>query len=150
MNKIVLSAIVLSISLAGLAQTIPAAARRDIDAGNQAWIEALKTGNAALVAATYEEDGVECAPSGECEKGRAAYEQKTKARLEKLGRAQSAEVHTAGSVRQGDFIYEWGSARAEFPGGKKIDGRYLTVWHRQADGHWKIFRNLPIPADRAP
>ena len=42
-------------------------------------------------------------------------------------------------------MYEWGRAEAEFSSGKKISESYLTAWQQQADGSWKIFRNLVIP-----
>ena len=138
--------LLLLFSLPAFAQN-PPTARRDIDAGNQAWVDAMKTGNIAAVVASYADDALDCGPTGDCIKGRAAYEQKMKDRVATLGHARSALVHTASSTQQGDFIYEWGSARAEFANGKKIEGRYLTVWQRQPDGHWRIFRNLSIPPD---
>lgn len=128
-------------------QSVSPAARKSINAGNQAWVDAMKTGDVSEVAATYTDDAVDCGPTGDCEKGRAVYEQKMKERIAKLGRASSASVSSAGSVQQGDFVYEWGSAKAEFANGRKINGRYLTVWQRQPDDTWKIFRNLSIPAD---
>ncbi len=130
--------------------SIDADARRDIDAGNQAWIDGMKAADTAAVAATYADDAVDCGPTGECEQGRAAIAAHLKARSDALGRADSGHVASAGSVQRGDFVYEWGEARAGFPGGKAISGRYLTVWHRDPDGHWKIFRNLSIPPDRKP
>jgi ketosteroid isomerase-like protein len=38
-----------------------------------------------------------------------------------------------------------GAAKAHFPNGKSIPHNYLIVWQRQADGTWKVFRNLVIP-----
>jgi len=52
-----------------------------------------------------------------------------------------------GSVQQGSFVYEWGRAEASFANGNNVVDRYLTVWHRQSDGSWKIFRNMVIPDD---
>jgi uncharacterized protein (TIGR02246 family) len=125
-------------------------ARHDIDAGNQAWIDGMKTGDAAAISATYADDAVDCGPTGECEKGRAAIEAHLKARSSALGHADSGTVTSAGSVEEGQLVYEWGQAQATFPGGKEVSGRYLTVWRREPDGHWKIFRNMSIPADRKP
>lgn len=128
---------------------IDAAARKAIDAGNQAWIDGMKTGNAAEIARTYAEDAVDCTPSGDCIRGRAALENYFGERLSKTGRAQSASVMSAGATQQGDFVYEWGRAEAVLAGGKRVSGRYLTAWRRQPDGSWKIFRNMPIPDDAA-
>jgi hypothetical protein len=39
---------------------IEASARKEIDAGNQAWIDGMKQGMAAPIAATYTEGAVDC------------------------------------------------------------------------------------------
>src|SRR5262249_32931134 len=126
-------------------RTIEAAARKGIDAGNQAWIDGMMQGAAAPIAATYSEEGLDCSPTGECIRGRAAIEQHIEEQIERLGRAQSASVKSVGSVQQGDFVYEWGRAEASFANGKKVVDRYLTVWQRQRDASWKIFRNMVMP-----
>ena len=122
-------------------------ARRGIDSGNQAWVTGMKDGKAALIAATYAENAVDCAATGECVKGRAAIEDYIRARIAKLGRATFASATSLGSVQQGDFVYEWGRSEVIFGDGGKVAHRYLTVWQRQPDGFWKIFRNMPIPDD---
>lgn len=121
------------------------AALRYIHEGNQAWVNGMKSGDAAKIAATYAADALDCGATGECLKGRAAIESATKARTAKMGRAASASVMSLGSVQRGNFVYEWGSATAAFAGGKKIEGSYLTVWQKQKDGSWKIFRNMALP-----
>jgi ketosteroid isomerase-like protein len=137
------------ISTTGTAQTkaIDPAARKDIDAGNQAWATGMKQGNATLIAATYAENALDCPVTGDCIKGRAAIEDYMKARTAKLGRATFASATSLGSVQQGDFVYEWGRAELSFGDGPKAAHRYLTVWQRQPGGTWKIFRNMPIPDD---
>lgn len=128
-------------------QAIDAAARRDIDAGNQAWVMGMKDGSAAPIAATYAENALDCAATGECVKGRAAIENYLATQIAKLGRATFAAATSLGSVQQGDFVYEWGRAEVSFGDGQKVGHRYLTVWQRQPGGVWKIFRNMPIPDD---
>ena len=125
--------------------TVAALARAGIDAGNQAWIDGVKTGNIALITATYAEDAVDCGPTGECFRGRLQIERHMRTQLTSLGRARAAAVRTWGSSQQGNFVYEWGRAEATFDGGKSLVDKYLTVWQNQADGSWKIFRNLVIP-----
>jgi ketosteroid isomerase-like protein len=129
-------------------QTIEPAARKGIDAGNQAWIEGVKAGEAAPIAATYADNAVDCGPTGECIGGRVAIEQEIKDLFAKRGRAKGAHVSSVGSVQQGEFVYEWGQAEASFATGSKLIERYLTVWHKEADGSWKIFRNMVIPDDK--
>ncbi|HME07806.1 MAG TPA: hypothetical protein VKG25_12175 [Bryobacteraceae bacterium] len=59
------------LSVMGAAQTgaIDPAARKDIDAGNQAWVAVMKDGRSAPIAATYAENAVDCTAAGECVKG---------------------------------------------------------------------------------
>jgi ketosteroid isomerase-like protein len=130
-----------------LAQSKPieSAARTQIDAGNQAWIDGMKQGSFGLIAATYTPDAVDCNPGGDCIRGRTAIENHMKEEMTELGKADEASVTSIGSVEQGRFIYEWGQAEAHFRGGRKIVDRYLTAWQEQPDGTWKIFRNLVIP-----
>ena len=139
----------LFLSLSAFAQTTPASpsARSGIDAGNQAWIDGVKTGDVTRIIATYALHSVDCGPAGACIEGRAAIEQHMRAEYAKLGRATSASVASWGSTQSGTFVYEWGQAQASFPNGKTIVDKYLTVWQRQPDGTWKIFRNLVIPHD---
>lgn len=124
---------------------IDSVARRQIDAGNQAWIDGMKQGNTAMIAATYTQDAVDCSPAGDCIRGGSAIEAHMKEEMTKLGKASSASVTSVGSVQQGRFVYEWGQAEASFPSGKKVVDRYLTAWRQEPDGSWKIFRNLVIP-----
>jgi ketosteroid isomerase-like protein len=126
-------------------QPIESAARRRIDAGNQAWIDGMKQGSVGLIAATYTPDAVDCNAEGDCIRGRPSIEEHLKKEMTVLGEADVASVTSIGSVEQGRFIYEWGRAEAHFPSGRKILDRYLTTWQEQPDGTWKIFRNLVIP-----
>ena len=125
---------------------VSAAARQGIDAGNQAWIEGMKRGDAGRIAAFYAEDAVDCTPAGECIRGREAIERRLADRVAKLGRAASASVTSKGATEQGDFVYEWGEAQASFPNGGRVAGNYLTVWRAKRGGGWEIFRNIGIPA----
>lgn len=148
LRGIAMFVLLLSTACFAWAQTPEPAARKGIDAGNQAWIDGVKSGEAAPIAATYADDGLDCGPTGECVCGRAAIEQEIKDLFAKRGRAQGAQVSSVGSEQQGDYVYEWGQAEASFATGNKLVERYLTVWHREADGGWKIFRNMVIPDDK--
>jgi ketosteroid isomerase-like protein len=134
-------------SAVGWAQTGPISqpARAGIDAGNQAWIDGMKRGDAARIAATYAENAVDCGPAGDCFAGRTQIEKHIADRMALSGRARSASVQSWGATEQGSFVYEWGRAEAAFDGGRTLAGSYLTVWQRQPDGVWKIFRNMAIP-----
>jgi ketosteroid isomerase-like protein len=124
---------------------IESAARKQIDAGNQAWIDGMKQGNVGLIVSTYTAEAVDCDAEGNCIRGRSFIEEHMKEGMAKLGKADVASVTSVGSVEQGHFIYEWGKAEAHFQSGRRILDRYLTAWQEQPDGTWKIFRNLVIP-----
>jgi ketosteroid isomerase-like protein len=113
---------------------IDSSARGQIDAGNQAWIDGMKQGRVALIAATYTADAVDCSPTGDCIRGRSDIEDHMKEEVATLGKADSASVTSIGSVQHGHFIYEWGQAEAHFPSGRKIVDHYLTAWQEQPDG----------------
>jgi ketosteroid isomerase-like protein len=134
-----------SMAMFSMAQTPDVSARTAVDAGNQAWIEGVKTEDVRRIIATYTEDAVDCAPTGECLRGRVQIERQMTTQLASLGRARSAAVKTWGSTEQGSFVYEWGQAEATFVSGKKLVEKYLTAWQKQPDGTWKIFRNMVIP-----
>ena len=120
-------------------------AKEAIDAGNQAWIEGMKAGDIARIGATYAEDAVDCDPKGNCIEGRNRIERRIADQLARLGRARAAAVKSLGMTEHGVFVYEWGQAEAGFAHGKSLVEKYLTVWQRQPDGNWKIFRNLVLP-----
>jgi len=130
-----------------LAQSEPieSDARRQIDAGNQQWVDAMRQGNVALLVPGNAVDAVDCSAEGNCITGRLTLGEHMKEEMASLGKADSASVISRGSVQQGHYVYEWGEAKAHFPNGKTIMDRYLTVWQKQPDGTWKVFRNLVIP-----
>jgi ketosteroid isomerase-like protein len=136
---------VLSASLIAQSGTLSVSARAGIDAGNQAWIDGVKTGDVSLISATFAEDAIDCGLTGECIRGRSDIERHMRAHIASMGRARSAAVESVGSSQQGKFVYEWGQAEATFDDGKMLVEKYLTVWQRQPDGSWKIFRNMVIP-----
>jgi ketosteroid isomerase-like protein len=146
-GKLMLMSSLLLCCAACLAQSKPidSDARQQIDAANQQWVDAMKQGNAALLLPGNTVDAVDCSPEGSCVTGRSALGEHMKAKMAKLGKADSASVISRGSVQQGRYVYEWGEAKAHFPNGKTILDRYLTVWQKQADGSWKLFRNLVMP-----
>ena len=129
----------------GRAQISAASSADAIDEGNKAWILGMKTGDAGVIAETYALDAVDCGTKGDCEHGRPAILVKLQERLARIGHAASASVTSHGSTVQGEFVYEWGEASAQFDNGQHVGGRYLTVWQKQGGGTWKIFRNIAIP-----
>src|SRR5260370_34076661 len=52
-----------------VAADLPANLKKDIDAGNQAWVDGLKAGDANRIVSSYSQDSVNCNAAGDCVKG---------------------------------------------------------------------------------
>lgn len=115
---------------------------------NSEWTVAMKTGDAAIIAAPYTDDAVFVGYDGSCAKGRAEVEKLYRSRFAKGGLAVSAKLEPRRVDVDGDVAYESGSGEIETARDGKTTvnrGRYLTVWKRQSDGDWKVFRNVVFP-----
>lgn len=126
---------------------VPADARREIDAANEAWIPALERQDAAAVAEPYSDDAVFVTPAGESVIGRAGVEKITRTRFG-VSRVVGGTIEQDGLVMQGSLVYEWGHATLQVEQRDRTRaesrGRYVTVWKRVPSGHWRIWRNLSL------
>ena len=119
-----------------------------IHKANSDWLSAMKTGDAATIAAPYAEDGIFVGADGVCTKGRSEIEKLYLTRFQKAGVAASTKIDSRNVTVDGDLAYESGYGEIGFNKDGKTTtggGRYLTVWQRQADGDWKIIRNIVLP-----
>jgi uncharacterized protein (TIGR02246 family) len=121
---------------------------RAIRKANSDYVGAMKTGDAAAIAAPYTDDAVFVGIDGACTRGRAEIEKMYRARFERSGLAKSTRINSRRVVVDGNLAYESGSGEI----GRLREGklstdsaRFLTVWQRQADGEWKILRNVVFP-----
>ena len=129
-----------------LADDLPANLRNDIDVGNQAWVDGLKAGDANHIVSSYSEDSINCNAAGDCVKGPMAVVAQYKEIIAKFGLATSGFVRSETLHVDQDLAYESGYAEAHFLNGAVRKGRFSTVWKREDDGHWKIFRNISLQA----
>jgi len=121
---------------------------RAIEKANSEFIAAMKTGDAAPIAAPYTDDAVFIAFDGTCTQGRTEIEKMYRARFERSGLASSTKVNSERLVVDGELAYESGYAEIRSLKQGKLEingGRFLTVWQRQAAGEWKILRNVVLP-----
>ncbi len=125
---------------------LPANLKKDIDAGNQAWVEGLKAGDVDRIVSSYSEDSVNCNAAGDCVKGLMAVAGQYKEVIARFGRATSGFVRSEMLHVDHNLAYESGYAEARFLNGAVRKGRFSTVWKREGDGHWKIFRNISLQA----
>lgn len=128
---------------------ILATARPDIDAANAAWLPGLEQRNAAMIAAAYADSGLFIAGDGTVTRGRDAVARLYAARFPHLRTIRRGSVVQDGlTVLSPTRIVEWGHAWLEMDPARgtgppvRSGGQYLTVWSREADGHWRIARNL--------
>lgn len=88
-------------------------------------------------------EGFRLPPSGEVPKG----PQQVWAQLAALPKAvMSWEPRYAEVFAPGDWGWTWGDWQAHEPGagGRRVaQGRYVTIWRKQADGSWKVRGALP-------
>ncbi len=123
---------------------LPPNLRHDVDAGNRDWLAGFEAGDARLMARSYATDAVFCGPGGDCIHGAAAIAAHYADAVRRFGRAVAASVQSQALRVDGDLAFESGRAQARFRDGRALAGRFSTVWKRQPDGHWKIFRNLSL------
>ena len=110
---------------------------------------AMTKADTTSIAEPYTSDAVFVSPDGTATKGRAQIEQLYRDRFARSGPALEVRIESQELMAGGDFAYERGRGsitRSEK--GKRVTSwaRFLTIWQRQADGDWKIFRNVVLPA----
>ena len=128
---------------------ILASARPEIDAANAAWLPGLQQRDADALAAAYADSGLFVAGDGAVTRGRAAVARMYAARFPRLRPIRTGAVVQDGlTVLEPTRIAEWGHGWLELAPERdgeppeRSGGTYLTVWQREADGHWRIVRNL--------
>ena len=122
--------------------------RRAIEKANSEFEAAVKTGDAVTIGAPYTERAVFVGIDGACTQGRTEIEKMYRVRFERAGFASSAKINSKRLVIDGDLAYESGYGEVGHVKDGKVSingGRFLTVWQRQADGEWKILRNVVLP-----
>ncbi len=128
---------------------ILASARPEIEAANAAWLPGLRQHDAKSIAAPYAESGLFIAGDGTVTRGRDAVARMYEARFPKLRPIRGGGIVQDGlAVLAPTRIAEWGRGwldlEPERAGAPPVrsGGSYVTVWERQADGHWRIVRNM--------
>ena len=122
-----------------------AAIRTAIEAANKSQADAIAKGDLAGAVANYVDDAVVLFPNSPAWKGKAAAQ---KGFTDMLAQAafKDPAIRTDDVIVAGDLAIETGTyAWTMVPKkGKEMkdDGKYLTVWKKQADGSWKIIRDM--------
>jgi len=123
-------------------------ARQAIDKGNAQWVEAWDKADASLIAALFANDGVLLGRNGKVFKGPEEIFQRQKTVMESAGKGVKSTVTTVDFWLDGDTAYETGTYSYKYQEkGKPVteEGRYVTIWKRQADRSWKIIMDMGVP-----
>ena len=119
--------------------------RAMLDASNRAFAEAMLKGDTAAVVAKYAEDAVSYQSYSEPVVGKANIAKSVRDWFAGMKYAEADagtdEIYPIGS----DMILELGhySGKANVLGREMNDhGRYMNLWKKQADGSWKLFRDI--------
>ena len=121
---------------------------RAVEKANSEFIVAIKTGDAATIAAPYLENASFIMIDGASVQGRTEIEKMYRDRFARFGLARSAKINSKSLVVDNDLAYESGYGEIGMLKDDKLSikgGRFLTVWQRQTNGDWKIMRNVVLP-----
>ena len=114
-----------------------------IDKANDEWTRAIVIGDADVMSAPYEPNGIFVGPDGNEVRGRDAI--RAMYAKPRTAKVLKASIRSEGrAAADPDDVYEWGSASmtVERDGKtKSASGRYLTVWHRSGK-QWNISHNI--------
>jgi uncharacterized protein (TIGR02246 family) len=123
----------------------PAAVRQAIETANATTVAAMVAGDVPGATANYAEDGVFLMPGMPVLKGRAAITEMFTGMAQQM-KISDASMRTEEVIVAGDYAIERGSYRWTLtPTGAPAmpdSGKYMTVWQKQADGGWKIIRDM--------
>lgn len=134
----------------------PAAVRAAIEALNAKQVEAVLKGDTANMTANYADDAVFLNPGMPTISGKAGIAALFQGMLKEM-QVSEPQFRTIDVLVEGSIAVEHGSYKWTMTpkGGKPMidSGKYLTVWQKQADGSWKIVRdinNTDLPASPSP
>jgi uncharacterized protein (TIGR02246 family) len=126
--------------------------RQAIDASNAKFVDAVKKADTTTIADNYADDAIVMAPGTEAWRGRDAI-RKGFGGMATGMTTKEFSLKTDDVTLGGDLAVETGSYEmtVEPKGGKEMKdkGKYVVVWKRQADGSWKIIRDI-FNADAPP
>jgi uncharacterized protein (TIGR02246 family) len=134
----------------------PAAVRQAIDAVNAAFATGLEAGDVEALVASYDPEAVVMPPNQPGARGTAAIREALSGMLSALTVTDmtltTQDVHVAGNMAVETGTYAMTSQPKDGSAPASTDnGKFVVVWRQQADGSWKLFRDifnsdLPLPA----
>ena len=130
-----------------------AAVRQAIDQANQKFADALTKGDSAGIVGNYSDDAMVMMPGAPAWRGRSEIAA-TGVQMLKSMTFSDVKFATESVDIGGDYAIETGTFQmTSTEKGKKPvtdKGKYVTVWKKQADGSWKIYRDINNSDGAAP
>ena len=122
-----------------------AAVRQAIEQANANFVAAVKQGDSTGMVANYADDAVMMMGGMPALRGRSEIGSKVVGMF-KAVKGGDVKLVTSQVDVAGDYAIETGAYEmtATPPGGKPATekGKYVTVWKKQSDGSWKIYRDI--------
>jgi ketosteroid isomerase-like protein len=126
--------------------------RRFLDSAQVRYIDAATKADVPGLSKFYTDDAIVLAPNAKSVNGRAAIDQ-SNTQMFATTKVTALKLTSTDVQASGDFVVETGSYDQTLTPktGKAIHdvGKYVVVWKKQADGSYKIFReiyNTDLPA----
>jgi uncharacterized protein (TIGR02246 family) len=120
-------------------------ARQAIEASNAKFVDAVKRSDTTTIVDNYTDDAIVMAPGSESWRGREAVRKGFGGMMTAMP-AKEFSLKTDDVIVGGDLAVETGTFEMTMQpkGGKEIKdkGKFVVVWKRQADGSWKIVRDI--------
>lgn len=131
-----------------------AALKDTIQARDKEWSAAYLAGNAVGIANLYTEDAATLPPTGDWVRGREAIAKGMQAHFDTVTVTAREDIADE-VIPAGDHVveighYSWqGTTKA---GNKPVGaaGRYMVVWRKEADGAWRLLRDIGNEAPAKP
>ncbi|HUI64799.1 MAG TPA: DUF4440 domain-containing protein [Bacteroidota bacterium] len=152
---LLLAAVSLIITSCASPQVDMAALKKTVDTFNAASIESMTGGNSDKTLAYYEDDALEMAPNMTMAKGKDAIKAMQDQMMKSGMKMTSVSFSPIDLQAGGTIAYEIGTyditATMASMGEMKDHGKYLTIWHQQPDGTWKVRAetwnsDMPMPS----
>ncbi len=127
-----------------------------IRAAVKEWSAAAQAKDAEKFASYYADDAVLMLEGSPDFTGKSAIREAAGGMMQDPNFSLSFEADRVTVARSGDLAYETGTYSLTMSDPKKkpstVNGHYVVVWEKQADGSWKAVRDVPVsdpPADAA-
>ena len=122
-----------------------AAVRQAIEQANASFAQAVKQSDTVAMVANYADDAVMMMEGTPAWHGRSEIAKQIIAAFKPM-KGADVKLTTSQVDIGGDYAIETGTyeTTVSAPGGKPMTekGKYVTVWKKQADGSWKIYRDV--------